>query len=832
MLLSCMLMCVPTAYAATKKGESRAIGIVFDNSGSMYSGSNQAWCRATYAMEVFASMLNAGDVLQIYPMWPIDVGGKTYTMDEPFQITDSAQASLIRDIYTPEAWGTPIESIDSAANGLQSVQADKKYMIILTDGSTFSKGGIDLYYGTQGELDSRVNKYAGPNMTVMYLGIGAGSTMPSVAESEYFVKKQAVNSQDVLSSLTVMCNQIFGRDTLPKNRISGNSIEFDISMSKLIVFVQGENISNLKLSGSSVGQMISSQQTMYSTKGSAFYQPNNPDTTLQGMMVTYTDCGSGTYNIEYSGTATSIEVYYEPDADLDFVFTDSEGNTVNPNALYEGDYKVSFGMKDAKTGKLISSDLLGNPKYKGSYSINGQEHTFTHEGFNGSVEIPLKMGEKFEANLTVTYLSGYTIFKNSVDFGWPEGGIQVSARPAGDFRIEISGGDSNYSLQELEEGSPYIVKVYYKGVQLTGSELEKVDLEWNSDTSNADIQKEFSQDHWKLTLHYKDPTAPQNTVCGDCTVSVYARYTAQGSSEAQAQGSLTYTINDNFSPVQVELIVPNDYIVIKELEESKAITAKLTIDGRPLTPEEFASVSLQVDCGGVEHTVTPCEQDSSYLIKLLPTDGIDEGRYPIKVTANFTDQFGRTTQTDGSTAVTLSKLPLWVKCLIWIGLIIALILLILAIMHIRKFPSRLRPDTDGCSLRVGGRDVTEDANFFAKLSGKQIVVYVEYNADELGRVSLNKLSPGKDSYLYKPSHKRSFGVKFPESVSVSGEVNTVDIAGIEYNVSKDGVVAPAEEQQAPYTITNGSSVTMNGKTLIAGKPKNFSAEIPLNFKKR
>ena len=111
-------------------------------------------------------------------------------------------------------------------------------------------------------------------------------------------------------------------------------------------------------------------------------------------------------------------------------------------------------------------------------------------------------------------------------------------------------------------------------------------------------------------------------------------------------------------------------------------------------------------------------------------------------------------------------------------------------------------------------------------------MFVEYNADEIGRIVLNKLAPGKESYLYKTSPKRSFLVKFPESVSVSGEVTAVDIAGVEYTVDKDGRIMPVEEQQSPYTIANGSSITMNGKTLVSGKTKNFNAEIPLNFKKR
>ena len=93
-------------------------------------------------------------------------------------------------------------------------------------------------------------------------------------------------------------------------------------MSKLIVFVQGQNISDVKLTGGPGGTQVSAQQTMYSTNGAGDYH-SVPDESLQGMMVTYTDCPAGEYTIEYSGTPTNVEVYYEPDADLDFVFTDA-----------------------------------------------------------------------------------------------------------------------------------------------------------------------------------------------------------------------------------------------------------------------------------------------------------------------------------------------------------------------------------------------------------------------------------------------------------------------------------------------------------------------------
>lgn len=830
LLLTCVLAATPMAYASTKANEPRAIAIVFDNSGSMYDDGDQAWCRATYAMEVFASMLNKGDVLQIYPMWPINVGSQTYTMEKPLQITDATQASTIRDIFTPDASGTPIESIDCAINGLKSSQIGKKYMIVLTDGGTFSKDGHGLTKEkTKDELDKRIQAQAGKSMTVMYLGIGTDACIPNTKQSDYFIKKQAVNTADVLSTLTEMCNQIFGRDTLPKNRISGNSMDFDISMSKLIVFVQGNNISDLKLTGGTVGELIGSQQTKYSTKGAGDYQ-SAADTSLQGMMVTYANCAAGTYNIEYTGTATSVEVYYEPDADLDFVFTDADGNNVDPNALYEGDYKVSFGMKDARTGQLIASDLLGNPNYRGSYFVNGKEVPITHDGHSGEVPVSLKMGDTFDAKLTVTYLSGYTISKDSSDFGWPQGGIKVAARPAGDLKLEITGGDELYSLQDLEEGGPYIAKVYYQGNQLTGKELESVDLKWNPDTSNAEILQEFAEDHFKLTLHYKDPDAPQDTVCGACTVSIYAYYTPQGCSEAQGECPLTYNIDDDFSPLQIDVFAPESYIVIKDLEESQPVQVALKINGAALTAEDFAAVELQVDCGGIEYTATPCEQDSSYLIKLLPTENLSEGNYQIKVTGIYTDHIGRTTQTEDAAAVTLSNIPLWLKWVIGLVLLLLLILIIWVILHIKVLP-KYAHTTKKLSTMVFDGEVVP-ANFAAEIKKKGARTQAQFAGKKIG-LSMD-VTAGPESCLYKPSKRRSALVK-PESVKKFGpaKIHEAMIGSTKYTFDEEkGKLVPAIPNQKPFLLTNGSMIRYSGTIQDAGIDKDFEVTSKLNFKKQ
>ena len=153
-------------------------------------------------------------------------------------------------------------------------------------------------------------------------------------------------------------------------------------------------------------------------------------------------------------------------------------------------------------------------------------------------------------------------------------------------------------------------------------------------------------------------------------------------------------------------------------------------------------------------------------------------------------------------------------------------------MHIKALPKRVRPDMDGCSLRVGGKDETENANFYAKLSGRQLSAYVEYNADEIARVIINDVTPGKESYISKPSAKRMIYIKNPGSVSVMNDVTAVDISGTGYIVNKSGDLITEDEQQGAYTISNGSIITLNGKTQVAGKEKKFNAEIPLNFKNK
>lgn len=835
-------MAVPAFAAGEKAQTTRAIAIVFDNSGSMYVGSNQAWCRATYAMEVFASMLNDGDTLMIYPMHPIQVDGKDYSQTSPLTITDPKQSSQIRKIYTDDPQGTPIECLDAAAQGLRGVSADEKWLIVLTDGDTFDQDGF-VFSDTAGELGNHINSCVG-DMNVLYLGIGRKAALPTGVDSDKFAAEKASDSKDVLSVLTKMCNQIFGRDTLPASGNDHGHLNFDISMKKLIVFVQGENVTDVSVTGTGgpAGTLISSSETKYATDGcnKNAYTPVS-DTSLQGMLVTYEDCPAGEYIVNYSGNATSIEAYYEPDADLDFVFTNDRGVAVDPSqALYEGEYKVSYGIKDARTGELIDSDLLGEPYYEGLYSLDGNKSSgdttpIQHKGMSGEEPVSLKVGNIFYAKMTVTYLSGYKITKDSIDFGWPEIGIGVVPMPPDTLELKITPPENTtYQLSTLEEGAAYTAEVFYGGEKLTGSELEKVNLKWDPDTSNAEIKQSFEGDHFDLTMHYKDSANPTGTVCGPCAVTIYAFYTAQGSEEAQAEAPLSYTIEDTTGGLNVNLTAPQDYFVVSELADGESLRADITVDGEKLTDEELQDAehfSFSIDCGGLDCETTLIPGESAYAIRLLPTDNAKTGKYKITAAAHIRDELGRDSDGSDTVSVEISSIPQWLRTLlIVIPSLLLLLLLIYLLFILPVMPQAISCQQKTVSFTVGSDEIGGNAKITnGKKYGKTLSIEPPKSGDYFYSFGMRLPMKPMDPITRQPSRTRR--VKVKESAVISAIPSNVTEFSIDkYKFERDeetrkitrkGSKPGAKKDDEYLILKNGSPVKMTG---IARDRKNRSID--------
>lgn len=815
-----------SAYAAGDSETVRAIAIVFDNSGSMYLGTNaskMAWCRATYAMEAFATMMNTGDTMLIYPMHPIEVGGSEYSSDNPLRVTQQ-NASVIREIYTPEPYGTPIETITTACEGLVNTKADEKWLIVLTDGDEFSRNGGSLGGQTEAELEKELTSCVS-KVNVMYLGIGQKSVIPDesdVSGAYAYIAEQAGDSSEVLSKLTDMCNTIFGRDVLT---IGTQSVEFDVSMGKLIIFLQGSGIENISLSSQSYTDI---DTLKYSEKGGGG-QGNGflIDDSLQGVMVTYEDLDAGTYSLSYSGNATSVTAYYEPDVDLEATLKDAQGNPVDPNGtLTEGTYTIDYTIVD-KHGEPVNSELLGQTDYKITYWINDQEYV-VEKNEAGKIELTLEQNDVLDAKFEVTYLDGYVIRRSSAELGWPLGGFRFAAPPAGELSVELIGTTDEYKLTEISDEAMYRVKFYYEGTVLSGTQLDNLKTSSTLEGGNAVHALKRDAEGYYVSVSSYDP--PSETQTGEYTLTVSGVYTNEdGLDTNTATASTVFEIIDNSGALAMTLEVPQDYYLISELAEGKPIRVCLTLNGLPLTDEQLSQVELTYKSEGLVLLQEPVWGESAFDVRIDPESSPESDSYTIHFTARTKNEIGRDVSDSASAEVDVRTMPLWLRILLPILIILAIIALIVFIMTRKVLPKKLRMVdvefyVDGDTVDSGPNAIRFSGG--GKRKGSFTVSspsFPDMRANVGIKVTVEAVSP-----RYVRSTRRKMRV-LNISPTIRDGVRSYTLGGMAYDedpLSGKYVAAGAMEDDpfAPFNISSDTDVNIM-KSLDDGFSVNFDCKI-------
>lgn len=808
MLLPLMLQAVPSAEAASKQTPKRAISIVLDNSGSMYMDHNATgWCRATYAMEVFAAMMNEGDTLRIYPMHNI-TEGKTAATDvsdppgstEPWVINGPKDSQRIRKLFTPVASGTPFDPVPKAYEDLKKIKADEKYLIILTDGAFDGQP-------SGAEVSKRLDAYIA-DMQVMFLGIGiedAYKPTESDLSRQYYAFPNS--SEGVLTELTAMCNRIFGRNTLPEKYVKNNKIEFDVSVSKLIVFIQGENINNIKLDGKTG---TSSTTTHYSTEGGAYAwsnkadynAPADVDTDLQGMMVTFEQpFDAGSYSLEYSGDDSSISVYYEPDVDLQVRFESDTGEVVDPakDELYAGTYRLTYCMVD-KYGNPTDSELLGEVKYTITYTIDGQEYPVETSSGSGSVPVELTAGQKLDSEFTVDYLDGYSIRKTGWDLGWPEGGIEIGTRPAGDTRLVVEGGQRRYNLSELEEKAVYHVSVIYEGNKVTGEGKKAVTFAAPElEGGNAKVEVQEVDDGWNVSLKYNGDAA--STQCGNQALTFNASYTNEDGQTANAAPIREeFEIADDSQALKLRLILNQKYYVMSDLENGEPILVELTAAGDYLSADVLDAAKVTVKIGNKTVNATKAENGVGYVVAATELAGFEAGKYDVYAHVDGVDTLGHPATDDDTAKLELQSYPEWLRWLVIFLIIALLIALILIIMYIPRLPNDAKLTSD-TYFSVGGKKVEDGSIRYNGKGKKKGNITVEspnfpLNNNAVSGFTLDLVA--KD-YLKDPSARRGAWIVGMKAFDSS---NTLDLTidGDTYVPNDNGEMVSATDPEAPVKI--------------------------------
>lgn len=690
-----MLPISASAATVTKDEVTRAIAIVFDNSGSMYQGnenSRKAWCRATYAMEAFANMMNANDVMQIYPMHPITIGksGSTYyTMENPLTVTQE-NASTIREIFTPDPQGTPIVTIPAAFEGLKQVSADEKWLIVLTDGTTFDKS-ITYPYGTfehntPEKLGEELSKCR-EEVNVMYLGIGPAAEPTNVTGSYKYISEIATDSATVLNKLSSMCNTIFGRQTLQGNQ---NSFEFDVSMSKLILFVQGDSISNVNFGGL---KPVDTAELKHAVGGCNGRSPED-DTTLQGVMLTYEDVDAGKLDLSFDNTATSVVCYYEPNVDLYVELLDEAGNVVDPNGeLVSGKYSIRYCMVD-KYGKETSSSLLGQTQYKIEYTLNGEKHEVPATT-GGTIDLEIPPEGKLDADFRVTYLDGYTIHHTSAELGWPSGGLHFAAPAAGNLTITLSGGQSDYQLSSLPQGETFKLSFAYDGVALTEDQLSRLEqmsvtLEGGDGVEGMkNVTAELKQNGgYYVQIGYGGSAV--ETQCGAYTMKVSGIYRNEDDKLTNtAVATANFTVTDDSRQLAMEVVASQGYYQISEIGSGSPIVVKLLYSGEKLSEEELKAFEPTLS-DLQSHIIKEMDvEQSAYIYRFDPENPPAEGDYTINISVSGVNEVGRPQKQSEDVDVSFGLLPMWLKILIPILIFLIILLIIWFIMNQPRLPKNL-----------------------------------------------------------------------------------------------------------------------------------------------
>lgn len=488
MILSGGFSEVGKVHAEKQQGTTkRAIYVVFDNSGSMYGDGNKAWSQATYAMEVFAAMMNyeSGDVMKVFPMHDITTDGNTGSATKSsMEIRGKDDIAQIHNMYTPKPGGTPYTQVNNAAGELTKLlnagSVDEGWLVVLTDGDFDNDIPAS---GLKADLEGKAA--ANENLYVQYLAIGT----------------------DV------------------KN----------IPLRKLIVFAQGKDVKIGSLKNEEGGEVKLQSDTAVSyssTDGAGLttFVKSTPvkDTSLKGQVAVFADESpivAGNYTLDVSG-ADSIQIYYEPDVKFEAGLY--KGDTKMEEGTIEGGaYTVKVGFVDQLSGKYIkSSKLLGEPKY--TVSINGETQELTgKDGASQSIDVEVD-GESLELTADVNYLKDYTdsasyTFKVctldiNVD-AFKSANLKTLEDGANQITVEATRNDQPLTKEQWDAATLDVVSVNKDG--------EEFGIQW-------DVQKGSEVSTWIVTPKYKKGGMfATETGQADVTINVSAEIDGDGYGKAE-----------------------------------------------------------------------------------------------------------------------------------------------------------------------------------------------------------------------------------------------------------------------------------------------------------
>ncbi len=484
----------PEISARAAEETSRLIHVVYDDSGSMYQYDfyNQdggyshteyydKWCRARYAMEVFAAMMEERDEMRIYLMSErgrrtLQVNGSDLPQDRIDRIHSMADG----------ASGTYYETVTAAYDSLMSESGfTEKWLVILTDGDF--EGSGEQEWKPASELDAAFAKFAASGVRIVYLAIGEEvREMPASDPGAGIIARHAAGSGEILSSVTDICNTIYERQQLPESyyTFAGNTLtlDFDIPMERIFILCQGEDAA---LSGEDAAtfRRVSDGSVRYSEEIPARYSSSRGQIPvardLTGALAEFvsaspeTPIPAGQYVFSLAGAA-SVQIYCQPAVQLALRVSQDGEEIPNGGKLLPAACSAEIFFEDPTTGEQLESGILSDAVFSGTAETGGE--TLSWEGASFTAE-PAEGPLVLKASALLP--GGYSLTASfSGEVSPPLGPLYIEAEPT------LSGPVPYGTLDGGEDAQPFLIRYrFYKDdpdtgqkVPLTAEELDTLSL--------------------------------------------------------------------------------------------------------------------------------------------------------------------------------------------------------------------------------------------------------------------------------------------------------------------------------------------------------------------
>lgn len=567
--------------ASSRENAGKIINVVYDDSRSMYLNNETRWCQAKYAMEVFCAMMSEEDTMNIFSMNRTDV--LTVDGDDPDRV---AKVHDMTSTYS----GTPFSTVTMAGNALLSEDTSyERWLVVLTDGSFDNT--------SQATVQSTLDGYNANGIKTVYLAIGNNAVELQSNPSAGAYAEKASTTNDILSKVTSIANQIFEHQVLNDNFIDYSDgttlLNIDIPTSQIVIFAQGE--------GASVGELTLNGRAILPTslqnvKHSGDVMPLNDetimvDTSLYGIVATFeaenNPFESGQFAVSVSG-ATTVEYYYRPGVTVNCELILNGNKVKSDEDLYAGEYEVALSFTNPLTGEEIQSELLSSAEFTLTVINNDHEQVVSNQTgtiFLEEGDVSINAVAELPGNVYLTSNRNYSVLPEPIE-----------------LNLELTPDNKTYTPDKLgDRGDPIVLLVTHSS---TGQLLSQA--EWEKTTVNAEefngvgwtISKGQDVSTWELRPISEYETLT-NIPPGQFNITVSATYEIEGRA-AYGASALRISIDEYVgNALEIDISPPMGEYDLNDMSNPEKMIVSVmyedpqTGDFLPLTEEMWDNFSAQ-----------------------------------------------------------------------------------------------------------------------------------------------------------------------------------------------------------------------------------------------